>query len=202
MGSRAAVMAATKETTHLVLVSYPLHTTKDVRDQILLDLPSSIMVLFVGGDSDNMCELKRLKAVRQKMKCKTWQVVVKGADHGMNLKPKAGTQEVGRMTGAIAAAWLKNTDEHLTEGTISWDADRATAQWSGWSGLTNDITTATAAPTKTAPTKTAPTKTGEAPGKSMVPARRSSKRKSNKGNTVESDVEVIQKPKPRKRRKT
>lgn len=191
MGARAAVMAATNETSHLVLVSYPLHTAKDVRDHILLDLPSSVMVLFVGGDSDNMCDLKRLKDVRLKMKCKTWQLAVKGADHGMMLNPKSGTQEVGRMTGTIAAAWLKNTEEHLTEGTLSWDADRAVAQWSGWSGLGNDTTIATAAPPKT----------GEAPIKPMVPARRSSKRKSQKSYADESDVEVIQKPKPRKRRK-
>lgn len=54
MGARAAVMAATKETTHLVLVSYPLHTDKEVRDEILLGLPDKMKVIFVSGDHDTM----------------------------------------------------------------------------------------------------------------------------------------------------
>ena len=83
MGARAAVMAATTETTHLVLVSYPLHTDKEVRDQILLDLPESVKAIFVSGDHDNMCDLDRLEAVRSNMKRRTWRVVVQDADHGM-----------------------------------------------------------------------------------------------------------------------
>ena len=133
MGARAAVMAATKETTHLVLVSYPLHTDKEVRDQILLDLPESVKAIFVSGDHDNMCDLDRLEVVRRNMKCKTWRVVVQDADHGMNVKPKAGTQDVGRKTGEIVADWLDNCDEELREGRISWDPEAEIAQWSGWS---------------------------------------------------------------------
>lgn len=132
MGARAAVMAATKDTTHLVLVSYPLHTGKETRDQILLDLPASIKVIFVSGDSDKMCDLERLEQVRNKMSCKTWRVVVQDADHGMNVKPKAGTQEVGRKTGDVVAMWLEASDVNLRESRIIWNADDK-AQWSGWS---------------------------------------------------------------------
>lgn len=131
MGARAAVMAATENTTHLVLVSYPLHTAKETRDQLLLDLPASIKVIFLSGDRDNMCDLERLEEVREKMICQTWRVVVQDADHGMNVKPKAGTQEVGRKIGDIAAMWLKASDISLREGRITWNADEA--QWSGWS---------------------------------------------------------------------
>ena len=133
MGARAAVMVATKDTTHLVLVSYPLHTGKETRDQILLDLPASIKVIFVSGDSDEMCDLERLEQVRNKMDCQTWRVVVQNADHGMNVKPKAGTQEVGRKTGDVVAMWLKASDVNLRESRIVWNADDRTAQWSGWS---------------------------------------------------------------------
>lgn len=133
MGARAAVMAATEDTTHLVLVNYPLHTTKETRDQVLLDLPASIKVIFVCGDRDEMCDLERLTEVRRKMNCKTWRVVVQDADHGMNVKPRAGTQEVGRKTGDIVAKWLKASDVSLREGKIVWNADEETAQWSGWS---------------------------------------------------------------------
>ena len=133
MGARAAVMAATKDTTHLVLVSYPLHTDKEVRDEILLDLPEFIKVIFVSGDHDSMCDLDRLEAVRRKIKCKTWRVIVQEADHGMNVKPKAGTQDVGRKTGEVVADWLGNCNEELREGKISWDPEAEIAQWSGWS---------------------------------------------------------------------
>ncbi|KAL2040609.1 hypothetical protein N7G274_006588 [Stereocaulon virgatum] len=131
MGARAAVMAATKDTTHLVLVSYPLHTNNEVRDEILLDLPQSIKVIFVSGDHDSMCDLDRLEAVRRKMKCKTWRVVVRNADHGMNVKPKAGTQDVGRKIGEVVAHWLGNCNEELSEGKVLWDPEAEISQWSG-----------------------------------------------------------------------
>ena len=130
MGARAAVMAATETTTHLVLVSYPLHTAKETRDQVLLDLSASIKVIFVSGDRDEMCNLERLEEVRGKMQCKTWRVVVENADHGMNVKPKAGTREVGRKTGDVVAKWLKSSD-NCREGNIAWNEEMA--QWSGWS---------------------------------------------------------------------
>ena len=133
MGARAAVLAASENTTHLVLVSYPLHTAKETRDQVLLDLPASIQVIFVSGDRDEMCDLERLEEVRRKMKCKTWRVVVENADHGMNVKPKAGTREVGEKTGNVVAMWLKTLDTSPGEGKIFWDANEQTAQWSGWS---------------------------------------------------------------------
>lgn len=136
MGARAAVIAVTKNSSHLVLVSYPLHTAKETRDQLLLDLPASIKVIFVCGDRDEMCDLERLEEVRRKMSCKTWRVVVEDADHGMNVKPKAGTQEVGRKTGDVVAMWLKASDANPREGKIVWNTDEETAQWSGW--LLND----------------------------------------------------------------
>ena len=144
MGARAAVMAATETTTHLVLVSYPLHTARETRDQVLLDLSASIKVIFVSGDRDEMCNLERLEEVRGKMQCKTWRVVVENADHGMNVKPKAGTPEVGRKTGDVVAMWLKSSDD-CREGRIAWNPDEEMAQWSGWSlekkSLQSDIDT-------------------------------------------------------------
>lgn len=133
MGARAAIIAATDNPTHLVLVSYPLHTAKETRDQVLLGLPASVKVIFVSGDRDEMCDLERLEEVRKSMICRTWRVVVQNADHGMNVTPKAATQEVGRETGNVVAMWLKASDANLREGRIMWNADEETAQWSGWS---------------------------------------------------------------------
>ncbi|MCJ1426179.1 hypothetical protein MMC29_004082 [Sticta canariensis] len=131
MGARAAIMAASDPTSRLVLVSYPLHTNKEVRDQILVDLAPDIQVIFVSGDRDSMCDLQRLEAVRGKMRCKTWRIVVKGADHGMNMRPKAATEAVVRRSGEVVAAWTKNNDECQREGKIFWNSE-GYAEWSGW----------------------------------------------------------------------
>lgn len=132
MGARAAVMAAKESTTHLVLVSYPLHSGKDIRDQILLDIPQQVKVVFVSGDRDSMCDLDRLEAVRRRMKCKTWRIVVQDADHGMDVRPKAGTQSVGRKMGDVVAGWMEDPDEGKREGKIWWNGEEAV--WSGWAG--------------------------------------------------------------------
>ena len=136
MGARAAVMTATKETTHLVLISYPLHTDKrvrgDIRDQILLDLPATVKVIFVSGDSDVMCTLDRLEMVRSKMRCDSWRVVVQGADHGMNVKPKIGMKDIGMMSGEVVVKWLESSDQDAREGRISWNPEEEKVQWSGW----------------------------------------------------------------------
>ncbi|KAL8902993.1 MAG: hypothetical protein Q9207_004233 [Kuettlingeria erythrocarpa] len=134
MGARAAILAASAaETSHYVLVSYPLHTDKEVRDGILLELPESARVIFVSGDRDGMCEISRLDAVRAKMRCRTWRVVVEGADHGMAVKPKAGTKPVGVKTGEVVAGWLRGDCLRAgREGNIRWDAEAERAEWSGW----------------------------------------------------------------------
>ncbi|KAL9127783.1 MAG: hypothetical protein Q9217_003413 [Psora testacea] len=133
MGARAAIMAATSETTHLVLVSYPLHNGKEIRDEILLNLPDTVKVFFVSGDRDSMCDIGRLQDVRRRMKCRTWLLVVEGADHGMNTSPKAATREIGEKTGEIGAEWLENSDENATESKLVWNVDEGKARWSGWS---------------------------------------------------------------------
>ena len=123
MGARAAIMASTSETTHLVLVSYPLHTTKETRDEILLNLPKDVKVMFISGDHDNMCDIERLEEVRKKMKAKSWLCVVRGADHGMSMKPKTATEAMVKHTGWIAADWLQHSEEMATHTTISWNAE-------------------------------------------------------------------------------
>jgi predicted alpha/beta-hydrolase family hydrolase len=118
MGARAAVIAATeylkepdnqgeKLSMRLVLVSYPLQGPKDVRDQILLDLPESVSVLFVIGERDAMCPLGLLNATRAQMTAKSQLVVVKGTDHGMHVKPASLEKELGEETGRVASEWVE-----------------------------------------------------------------------------------------------
>jgi predicted alpha/beta-hydrolase family hydrolase len=118
MGARAAVLAASEYiaehndskdglSVQLVLISYPLQGPKQgLRDQILLDLPKSVGVLFVIGDRDAMCPLDLLNETRSKMTATSQLVIVRGADHGMNVKPASATKGVGEETGRVAARWV------------------------------------------------------------------------------------------------
>jgi predicted alpha/beta-hydrolase family hydrolase len=119
MGARAAVMCASEvleESSEgeirLVLISYPLVGPKqDLRDQILLDLPKEVRVLFVIGDRDSMCPLDVLEGVRSKMKAPNGLVVVRGADHGMHVRGgKDGERRMGEETGRVASQWIGGKD--------------------------------------------------------------------------------------------
>ncbi len=137
MGARAAAMAAVDVTQSVILVSYPLVSPiGEVRDQILLELPQKPDVLFISGENDNMCDFERLNEVRRQMMPRSWLVVVKGADHGMNVKPKKGTKAVGVETGKLAAEWVskgfEERDEEKTECEIWWDEEEGVAKRSEW----------------------------------------------------------------------
>lgn len=140
MGARAAIMAATPDTKYLVLVSYPLQGGKRLRDQILKDIDASKEVLFVIGDNDKMCNLAKLEQVRQKMACKSWRIVVEGADHGMDIRPKQATENVGIQIGETVARWIESHDDQAREARIFCDED-GKAEWTGWSSQTSPMST-------------------------------------------------------------
>jgi hypothetical protein len=143
MGARAAVVAATAQfdaaigitgVSSLILASYPLVSEKgDLRDRILLELPAEMSVLFISGDRDSMCDLRKLNEVRGKMKAKSWMVVVKGADHGMNVAGgKKATEAVGVETGKVAAKWLLGEKGETEECEIWWDGKNREVRRSKW----------------------------------------------------------------------
>lgn len=117
LGSRAAVVTASLHSDlvqKVVCVSYPLTSPKgDVRDQILVDLPENIQVLFIIGQNDGMCDLNTLQSVRARMQCESWLIVVQGANHGMSISKKRDgrdmTQRVLEVQGAAAASWAQDT---------------------------------------------------------------------------------------------
>jgi hypothetical protein len=86
----------------------------------------------VSGNHDEMCDLERLEGVRREMKAKSWRIVVHGADHGMNVKPKKGTKGVGELIGEVMAKWIEESNHERTEGNIWWDEAKKGAIWSGW----------------------------------------------------------------------
>lgn len=142
MGARAAVLTAQQSqqsdspVSALILVSYPLVGASggDLRDQILLDLPEGVDVLFISGSHDSMCDLAQLREVRGKMKAKTWMVEVQGADHGMGLKApqKAGIEVMREYMGEMAARWLTTRNEGKRSCVLSWDEEKGEVKESGW----------------------------------------------------------------------
>lgn len=138
LGARAAIMTA-KETENvkaLILVSYPLKNHKgDVRNQILLDIDESIDVLFVIGDKDSMCDIFELRTLMKKMKAKTWILVVNNASHGMEMRPQKATEVVGKMVGRIAAGWLEERNEKLTNCQILWNDEQGDVVVNPWSDV-------------------------------------------------------------------
>lgn len=143
MGARAAVIAATAQfeaavgdtgVSSLILASYPLVSEKgDLRDRILLELPAEMSVLFISGDRDSMCDLRKLSEERGKMKAKSWMVVVKGADHGMNVAGgKKATEAVGVETGKVAAKWLIGEKGEAGECEVWWDGKNREVRRSEW----------------------------------------------------------------------
>ena len=125
MGARAAVLAAQQPESGinaLVLASYPMVGAQkgDSREQILLDLPENVDVLFVSGSNDSMCDMSKLREVTNKMKASSWIIEVSGADHGMSIKEKDGIQSIRREQGSIAAKWLNKRDSLSKESLLVW----------------------------------------------------------------------------------
>ena len=147
MGSRAAVLAYTelRSSDHahqlsdcLLLYSYPL-TSGGKRDhertQILLDLPADSSVLFLSGSKDSMCDLDNLNAVRAQMRARSFLVVLRDADHGLEVsarrgKKKEATTACGVRLGELAAEWLREDVGVATESEVVFDGEEPI--WSGW----------------------------------------------------------------------
>ena len=195
MGARAAVMAAVDEenANRLILVSYPLQSGNNVRDQILLDIDEKYEVLFIIGEKDNMCDIPLLNKVRQKMRATSWLVVVSGATHGMDVTPKRGTEAVGNMTGVIAADWLNERDSSKREGDNHWDNESGQATWSDWSESGSETRTGIHAAKIDRPAKE-PSKRKKVPKESEEP-----KSATNKAGTQATEKHATRSSKRQKR---
>jgi pimeloyl-ACP methyl ester carboxylesterase len=134
MGARAAVLAAKEhQTQSLILVSYPLIGQKgEMRDEILLAIDADVRVLFISGDNDHMCPIAELNEVRPNMQAKSWLLVVRDADHGMSLTPKAAIEPIREYTGKAATQWLNKSDTALTDRLLYWDQEKRFVVDDGW----------------------------------------------------------------------
>lgn len=135
MGARAAVIAASEPDSGIesvILASFPMVGAQkgDSREQILLDLPDNVDVLFISGSNDLMCDMDHLRKVTKKMKASSWIVEVQGADHGMSIKSKAGVEPIRKYQGTLAAKWLDERDDSKRHCSLSWSDDDV--RCTGW----------------------------------------------------------------------
>lgn len=137
MGSRVAIATA-KEVDNLkalILVSFPLKSTKgDNREHLLFEINAGIDVLFVIGDRDSLCDLNKLKLLLKQMKTKTWLLVVRNANHRMDIRPQYATKAVGRMVGKVVAKWIEEHDDTLRICEVHWDEDQNEVIVGPWTG--------------------------------------------------------------------
>ncbi|KAK4616053.1 hypothetical protein CLAFUW4_10415 [Fulvia fulva] len=152
MGARAAVLATLELSSEeretpaaLVLISYPLMAGSqgekrepERREQILLDWPEGVDVLFMIGSEDKMCDLKMLRDLKKNMKARSWICVVRGADHGMTCRPKKAARGVRERTGEVAARWLRGREEEKKWCEISWDGEGELMTGGEWSAEEED----------------------------------------------------------------
>jgi dienelactone hydrolase len=127
MGSRTAATLATDtpETKAVVLVSYPLFNNGECREQIMLDLPARLDVLFILGSKDPMNPCKKFEEVRSRMKARSWVCIVQGAAHMMDMVHEHATKDMRRQSGRVAAEWLQNRDPSKTFSQIKMQEGKA-----------------------------------------------------------------------------
>jgi len=127
MGSRTAATLATNtpETKAVVLVSYPLFNNGECREQIMLDLPARLDVLFILGSKDPMNPCKKFEEVRARMKARSWVCIVQGAAHMMDMVHDHATKDMRRQSGRVAAEWLQNRDPSKTFSIIKMQEGKA-----------------------------------------------------------------------------
>ncbi|KAH0646084.1 hypothetical protein KY284_033968 [Solanum tuberosum] len=87
------------------------------RDELLLQI--DVPVMFVQGSKDGLCPLKKLEAVRKKMKCVNELYVIDGGDHSFKIGKKhlqliESTQEEAEKLAVHAIATF--VSNHVKEG--------------------------------------------------------------------------------------
>lgn len=132
MGARAAARAQLySHVKKIIFFTYPLVRGLDQRYEELLALEPDTEVLFIIGDSDPLAVEMHLKAIRARMRAKSWWLKVVNGDHAMWFEDP-GTDAICNVIGQIAARWNVERDDKLTDLTIGWDGKEKVAKWTEW----------------------------------------------------------------------
>jgi hypothetical protein len=135
-GSRSATRAQIwSPARKLIFFTYPLTRGLSERYEELMQLEENVHVLFVVGDSDPLCHELHLRAIRKRMRAKTWWIRVINGDHLFMMKgDKEQETKMCDIAGQIAARWNvdggRNTE--LTELMLDYDIEKKEVFWSEW----------------------------------------------------------------------
>ncbi|KAL9628565.1 MAG: hypothetical protein Q9164_007223 [Protoblastenia rupestris] len=133
-GAKAAVEAINQETTHLVLVGYPLDNDDDA--VVLQSVESSVKILYIVGNLGCKEHRDKLVDVTGRMQGQIWTLKAHGASQMLQTAESGeNTREVLKMVGATAAEWLQSSageEEKGRHSTIEWDAEKSVPVWNGW----------------------------------------------------------------------
>ncbi len=134
MGARASARAQIYSPVRkLIFFTYPLVRGLDERYDELLAVESTTDVLFVLGDSDSLCHEMHLKAIRSRMRARTWWIRIIGGDHALWFEDLQ-RDKICNAAGQLSAWWSDdaNRDPALTELTLDYDKQARQAKWTDW----------------------------------------------------------------------
>jgi len=135
-GSRSATRAQIwSPARKLIFFTYPLTRGLSERYEELLQLEDNVDVLFVVGDSDPLCHELHLRAIRNRMRARTWWIRVINGDHLFMMKgDTVQERKMCDIAGQIAARWNVDggRDPNKTELTLDYDMVKKEAVWTEW----------------------------------------------------------------------
>jgi hypothetical protein len=144
-GSRAAARAVSYTSVkNLILFTVPLVRGLEMRDEELCALSADTNVLIVSGNDDPLSIEIILRAVRKRMRARTWWIKLHQADHKVEYletkdKYPDRAARICDVAGQIAAKWLGGErDEKKTEMTIGWDLEIARPTVTPWTEMVPD----------------------------------------------------------------
>ena len=143
MGAQAAARAQLYgPAKKAVFFSYPLVRGVTIREEELLAIEADVDVLFIIGDEDPMAQELHFRAVRSRMRCRTWWMKVKRGDHSLFFDANFGRKRIGmcNVIGQIAAMWSARRDAQRTELTVDWEGSDEDGHpvWTDWNAAVPD----------------------------------------------------------------
>lgn len=143
LGARASVRAQLYgHVKKLMLFTYPVVRGLDERYEELLALEVDVEALFIIGDYDPLAVEILMRAVRSRMRAKSWWVKVVRGDHSFRTFSDEARNAVCNVAGQTAALWNVERDPNLTELTMKWDLEKGAKEksviWKDWQALTAD----------------------------------------------------------------
>jgi dienelactone hydrolase len=135
MGARCSARAALySQVKKLIFMTYPIVRGLEERFDELVALTADIDVLMIIGDEDALAPEQQLKALRSRMRARTWWLKINKGDHALWFGDAGQRYSILNICGQIAARWSMDEarDPTLTESFIGWNGTTNRCEWTPW----------------------------------------------------------------------